>query len=103
MKRLLLVPLLLAAAIVLAVIDENSGLPMWLKLRTDLENSNGRIARLEFEITALQEEVYALESSPFALERAIREDLEFARPGETVIRFIDEIDGLESSGITGLP
>ena len=99
-KRYLLVPLLLSAVIVLAAVDEKSGLPMWLKLRNDLENSNDRIAQLELELRALQEEVYALESSPFALERAIREDLEFARPGETVIRFIDELGG---GGIGGLP
>ena len=98
-KRYLLVPLLLSAVIVLAAVDEKSGLPMWLKLRNDLENSNDRIAQLEFELRALQEEVHALESSPLALERAIREDLEFARPGETVIRFIDE---LNRGGIGGL-
>jgi cell division protein FtsB len=39
-----------------------------------------RVETLEFEINAL-------ETDPFALERAIREDLELARPGEIVVRF----------------
>jgi cell division protein FtsB len=39
------------------------------------------------ETHALRAEIEALESQPFALERAIREDLELARPGETVVRF----------------
>ena len=40
----------------------------------------------QLEIAALRRDVETLESDPAALERAIREDLVFARPGEVVVR-----------------
>jgi len=54
--------------------------------RDSLENSEEQIARLEAEIARLKDEVGRLERDPFAIERAIREDLEWARTAETVVR-----------------
>jgi cell division protein FtsB len=79
--------LLLLGVAVIAVADATSGIPMWLRLRADLADSSGRVAVLKRSTEALRVQIDALESQPFALERAIREDLELARPGEVVVRF----------------
>ena len=99
MKAFLLIPALVSAAILLAAADDESGIRMWLRLRSDLEASGERIAGLQAEIAGLRVEVRDLETDPFALERAIREDLRLARPGETVVRFIE----LDSESISRLP
>jgi cell division protein FtsB len=44
------------------------------------------VAELEARIESREGEAAALRSDPLALERAIREDLGLARPGETVVR-----------------
>ena len=66
--------------------DEGSGLRKAVRLRSDLHVAEQRIASLRGEIDALREEAARLEDDPFAIERAIREDLDFARPGETLVR-----------------
>jgi len=81
------VPAIVACGLVTTVVDRESGLSVWYKLGSDLEASRQRITSLVNETEALRAEIRALESDPFALERAIREDLELARPGETVVRF----------------
>jgi cell division protein FtsB len=48
---------------------------------------------LRSEVEKLQVEVEALKSDSVATERAIREVLEFAQPGETVVRFVDQGKG----------
>jgi cell division protein FtsB len=69
-----------------AGLDTSSGLRSWWRLRVDLAETETRIAALRSEVASLREEERALESEQFALERAIREDLELALPGETVVR-----------------
>ncbi|MBW2273293.1 MAG: septum formation initiator family protein [Deltaproteobacteria bacterium] len=70
-----------------ALFDGELGLPAWFELRADLAGCDERIEELNSEIAVLRSQVAALESDPFALERAIREDLGLARPGEVVVRF----------------
>jgi len=70
-----------------AVLDQESGLGTWLHLRSELERADERLARLQEEIASVERQISALETDPFAVERAIREDLELARPGELVVRF----------------
>jgi len=82
-----LAPLALAAVAIIAVSDGKSGIPMWLRLRNDLDQASARVAVLARETDALRGEIEALASDPFALECAIREDLELALPGEIVVRF----------------
>jgi len=77
----------IASVMVVAVVDQKSGLSTWLRLRGELEVSQERIRALEGANEALRVEIRALERDPFAVERAIREDLELARPGEIVVRF----------------
>ena len=70
--------------------DRGSGISTWLRQRADLENSDEQLAKLEAEIARLKREIESLQRDPFAIERAIREDLEYARVGETVIRLPNE-------------
>jgi cell division protein FtsB len=77
----------IAAGLVLAVSNAESGLPMWWQLRSELRSSSQRTDELSQRNDHLREEIAALHSDPFALEMAIREDLEFARRGEIIIRF----------------
>ena len=86
MKLLLIIPALLAAALIYISADRGAGLSTWMHDRAALEHSEEQIARVEAEIVRLKAEVGRLERDPFAIERAIREDLEWARAGETVVR-----------------
>jgi len=82
-----LVPAIVVLGLVLVMLDQKSGLPAWLRLRAELEASEARITVLRDRGDALRAEIEALESDPFAVERAIREELGLARPGERVVRF----------------
>jgi cell division protein FtsB len=66
--------------------DPDTGMRSWWRLRGDHEAAERRIAELESEVQSLRSEAAALKVDPLAQERAIREDLGFARPGETVVR-----------------
>jgi cell division protein FtsB len=88
----LLIPALVGMALVCAAVDEGSGLRSAHQLRSDLRAAQERIAALQEEIGALREQVTALERDPFAVERAIREDLDLARPGETVVRLAPAVE-----------
>ena len=79
--------LAIAAVFALAVGGQQSGLPAWFALRSELAAARARIGALSERTAALRIEIDALEQHEFALERAIREDLELARPGEIVVRF----------------
>jgi cell division protein FtsB len=78
---------MIVSGLVLAIFDQKSGLPTWWRLRGELADGEARLARLSEETSGLRDEIRALEEDPFAIERAIREELELARPGEVVIRF----------------
>lgn len=69
-----------------AASSEASTASKWLGGRAGLAEAQQQIAELEVEIAALQREAEALESDPFAIEQAIREELRFAKAGETVVR-----------------
>jgi cell division protein FtsB len=84
-----LVPAVIAAGLALVVLDQKSGLPAWFRLRGDLSASQARIATLTARGEGLRREIAALERDPFELERAIREELGLARPGERIIRFAE--------------
>ena len=86
MKALLLVAALVAAVVVHAAFDSDTGVGTWLRLRGLLRESQAHNAELGREIAALEAEAQALESGGFAVERAIREELGFARADETLVR-----------------
>lgn len=79
-----------------ALLDHESGVNIWLELREDLSGSAVRVQQLAHENDALRREIELLENDPAALERAIREELDLARPGEIVVRF-EKAASLESS------
>ncbi len=88
-RAYLIIPVLSLLVVAFAATDEESGIPLWLRLRGDLAAADDRLARLELELEALRTEIRDLETDPFAQERAIREDLFLAKPGETIIRFVE--------------
>lgn len=87
LRSSLLVLGLAAFAATLVVVDRDSGAGTWLRLRSELAESRARIERLEAETSSLQRQIEDLRSEPWAIERAIREDLDLARPGEVLVRF----------------
>ncbi len=86
MKQLLWIPALLGAALVVSAFDGDSGLRTWLRLKHEVRSSRSRIAGIRSEIEGLQRDAQGLRQDPFSIERAIREGLEYARPGEVVVR-----------------
>ena len=87
MRAYLIVPAVLAVGLAVTLTDQTSGLPTWLRLSAELDDSQARIIALEAETAGLRAQIDALSANDFALERAIREDLQLARPGELVVRF----------------
>ncbi len=85
MRGIWLIPALVGAVVIYAAIDDGAGLRSLLRLRGDLEVAHERIDVLRGKIVLLSEEAEALQTQTFALERAIREGLEYARPGETLV------------------
>lgn len=67
----------------LAVVDP-SGLRKHVRLAHDAEQLRAENARYAAENASLAREVRALRSEPAALERAVREELRYIRPGERV-------------------
>ena len=83
------VPALLAAAFLFAWIDADSGLRTWWRLQSDLRGASDRIEALREDVEERRPHAAALEADEFAIERAIRERLQYARPGETIVRLRD--------------
>ena len=77
-----------SVALVLALVDGESGLRTWWALREDLRAAEKRIEQLRSDVVDLESEGGGLTGAgePFALERAIRERLVYARDGETLVR-----------------
>ena len=79
-----------------AIVDQDSGILTWLRLRHDLTQSQARVHQLRVEVEDLEARVTALKEDPFAEERAIREVLGLAMPGEVVVRFREGRSGRAS-------
>ena len=101
MKALTLGIFVIATIAISAMLDPDSGLEIWLELRRDLGVSDARIERLKRENEALRVEIATLESEPDALDRAIREELDLALPGEIVVRFEASPSGSRSDSPDG--
>ncbi len=87
MRGLLWIPAILAVVLVWAALDDASGIRKSWSLRSDLHAAQARIRDLRTEVAALRHEAELLQSDSFAIERAIREELGFAREGETLLRW----------------
>lgn len=103
MRRLWLAPLVLVVALVYAWLDGNSGFGSAKRLREDLHAARERIASQRLHNEALRAEARALREDPFAREQAIREDLDFARPGEIVVRMPREDGDAKKHGTPRIP
>jgi cell division protein FtsB len=88
------IPALVAAALLFAWIDGDAGLRTWWELRGEVAEAQVRNEGLRRDVEVRQRDATALEDDDFAIERAIRERLEYARPGETIVKLRD------SSGAT---
>lgn len=86
MRALPWLGLVLALGLARAGLDGDAGVRSWLYLRAELADARARIASLEDEIAGLRREAQQLETGDYALERAIREELELVRPGQTLVR-----------------
>ena len=82
------VPILLGVALGYAALDSDTGLRNWLSLRADLADASERVSGLRSDVASLRPKVATLEHEEFELERAIRERLGFAKPGETLVRLV---------------
>ena len=70
-----------------ALLDHESGFGIWLELREDLSRSEMRVSDLVRQNDVMRREIGMLEVEPAAIDRAIREELDLALPGETIVRF----------------
>jgi cell division protein FtsB len=97
-------PLAVALALVVAAAayawwDADAGVGTWLRLRHDVAAAQARVRAVEARNEELRAESQALRSDPFAEERAVREELRWARPGEVVVRVpTGPDDGAPGSG-----
>jgi cell division protein FtsB len=90
---------LIGLVVASALLDGETGVAIWLELRESLVVSNQRVAALERETEALRLEIETIEAQPSALDRVIREELDLALPGETVVYFTGADAGQGSRGI----
>ena len=86
MRGLWWIPAMLGVAVVIAWLDLDSGVRRWHQLGVDLESAHQRIRELESGVARMRVEAQELVGDEFAIERAIREDLAYARRGETLLR-----------------
>jgi cell division protein FtsB len=84
-----------------ALLDQESGIGIWLELREDLSGSAARAAQLVRENDEMRREIEMLEADPAALDRAIREELDVALPGEIVVRFTNSEGARQEASAEG--
>ena len=77
---------MLGVAVAIAWLDPDSGIRRWHQLGVELESAQERIRELEDGLVRMREEARLLVRDDFAIERAIREDLFYAKRGETLLR-----------------
>ena len=98
MKALGLGFVLIALVATSALLDEETGVGIWLELRESLAVSEARVAALERknELFRLEIEIFEAESS--TLDRVIREELDLALPGEVIVLFTGAPPGRSMAG-----
>ena len=88
MRALGLGSLVIVIMAMTALLDRDSGVAIWLELRDDLAISTDRVDLLLAQNDSLRREIELLEADPTAMDRAIREELDLALPGEVIFRFL---------------
>jgi cell division protein FtsB len=80
-----------------ALLDRESGIGVWRELGQDLSQSQTRVSELKRENEVMRSEIAVLESGSAAIDRAIREELDLALPGEVIVRFKNLQPSMEST------
>jgi cell division protein FtsB len=88
--KLLGVAAVLAGGLSLASVADAKGFRRYLSLRQDVEALQERNRVLASQNEALLREINALRKDPAALERAVREELGYVKPGELVFHLEQE-------------
>ena len=88
MKRL--TPLWLFILILVAAAVYIPGLSKYLKLKQKETELYHEIERLQTEITQLEKDEHLLKTDMTRLEQVVREELGLVKPGETVIKVVEE-------------
>lgn len=83
-KKFLVVAAVLAGVLSLASVADARGFRRYLSLRQDVDSLQERNRVLSEQNEALLREINALRKEPAALERAVREELGYVKPGEIV-------------------
>jgi cell division protein FtsB len=91
-RAILIIVALVGISVIYAICDPDSGLRTWWRMRSELAVAHDRNAALRVEIEQMGGEIERLGDDRFAIERAIREDLQLARPGETIVRTVPAYD-----------
>ena len=77
----------LVSALAWAVLDRDSGLLTWLELSEQRSVLREQVEVQRRANTATTRQIAALLNDPHETDRAIREVLNLAKPGETIVRF----------------
>ena len=88
---------LIALVATSALLDEETGVGIWLELRESLVVSEARVSLLERRNEDLRREVEMFETESSALDRVIREELDLALPGEVIVYFTGRGEPFEST------
>lgn len=87
--------LVIALLAMTALLDQDTGVGIWRELRQGLAGSTARVDELIRENEALRREIEDFEASEGAIDRAIREELGLALPGEIVVRFVRRAESVQ--------
>lgn len=83
-RKFLVVAVGVAGALSLFSVADAKGFRRYLSLKQDVDALHERNRVLADQNEALREEINALRKDPAALERAVREELGYVKPGELV-------------------
>jgi cell division protein FtsB len=89
-KKILAVAAVLAGALCLASVADARGFRRYRSLRQDVESLQERNRTLSEQNEVLLREISALRKDPAALERVVREELGYVKPGEIVFHLEEE-------------
>ncbi|MFP2926398.1 FtsB family cell division protein [Pyxidicoccus sp. 3LG] len=83
-RKFLVVAVGVAMALSLVSVADGKGFRRYLALRQDVDAVTERNRVMAAQNEALRQEIEALRKDPAALERAVREELGYVKPGEIV-------------------
>jgi cell division protein FtsB len=83
------VAVLLALLVTWHVVKGNHGLSVWQHERTEDKQLQQEIQALQQENSQMQQQIDRLKNDPDAIERAAREKLHYAKPGEVIYTLPD--------------